>query len=251
MRRFIVRSGFEFGQSLLIALALVCGRLMAQDVNPGDLASVNRDQTAHFWRAVEQSNGPVTVLAFGDSVSLSHRSIQLWLFQTLAARLGVAGFSLQNSFNKLLYQMQDGTTGSWSDANWWTPYFKVPPKGILFWTNQDHSLGSLTCDQLGVFYIAHPGGGMFTLSVSTNGGPWSAALLTVNGYAPEPSGGYASLSLPRTPYQLRVDGVSGTNIILGPQLVDSTSPGINIAFMAQDGANLDEVMALGTNVLYP
>jgi hypothetical protein len=224
---------------------------MAQSTNQEELGSVNQDQLPRFWRAVEQSSSPVTVLAFGDSVSLPNRSIQLWLFQRLEARLGAAGLSFQNSFNKLLYQMENGTWGHWSDTNWWTPYFNVPPNGALYWTNQESSVGSLTCDQLGVFYIAYPGGGRFTLSVSTNDGPWSAPLLSVDGYSPEPSGHYSSLSLPPAPYRLRVDGVTGTNMILGPQLLDTTSSGINIAFMAQDGANLNEVMTISTNVLYP
>jgi hypothetical protein len=48
-----------------------------------------------------------------------------------------------------------------------------------------------------------------------------------------------------------VDSLSGTNLILGPQYLDSTSPGVNITYMDQNGANLNSIFSLSTNVLYP
>jgi hypothetical protein len=101
------------------------------------------------------------------------------------------------------------------------------------------------------FWIATPGGGAFNISVSTNGGPWSAPLLRLDGYSPTPAGHYTNLALARQFYRLRLDGVAGTNAILGPQYLDSASTGVNVAFMTQEGANLDQLFALSTNVLYP
>jgi hypothetical protein len=109
----------------------------------------------------------------------------------------------------------------------------------------------LVCDQVGVFWISQPNGGQFTLSVSTNGGDWGAPLLTLDGFSPQPIGRYASVSLARQGYRLRVDGLGGTNLILGPRYLDGASTGVNIAFMCQDGANLNQIFSLPPNVLGP
>jgi hypothetical protein len=217
----------------------------------GNLSSTNLEMTHNFWNAVESSNGPVTVLAFGDSVSESWRSLQLFLFARLQSQFGVAGYTLDDYSGTTDWQPSNGTTISDPSTNWWTGHGLLPPGGFLFWSNQNDPSGSLVCDRVGVFWIAQPGGGAFTLSVSTNGDYWSDALLTLDGYSPAPVGRYASAALDRQPYRLRVDGVSGTNIILGPQYLDTTSSGINVAFMTQDGANLDQIFSLSTNVLYP
>jgi hypothetical protein len=92
---------------------------------------------------------------------------------------------------------------------------------------------------------------MFTLSVSTNGGPWSTPLLNLDGSSPTPTGRFDSFELPKQLYRIRLGGISGTNIILGPRFLDTSSSGVNVAFMNQDGANLDQVFSISTNVLYP
>jgi len=48
-----------------------------------------------------------------------------------------------------------------------------------------------------------------------------------------------------------VDSVSGTNVLLGPQLLDKSSGGVNFAFMAKGGANLNQIFNVSTNVFYP
>jgi hypothetical protein len=48
-----------------------------------------------------------------------------------------------------------------------------------------------------------------------------------------------------------VDSLSGTNFIIGPQYLESTSSGVNVAFMDQDGVSLEEIFAVSTNVLFP
>lgn len=237
---------------LVIASFLLTGyRGIGQGSTDGDLYTTNQNLIHSFWNAVEQSNGPVTVLAFGDSVSDSYRSIQTYLFYRLQSQLGWAGDTFENFQNTTLWQLGNGSSLSQPDTNWWGIYGVIPPNGSLFWTNQASASGSLVCDQLGVFWVAQPNGGSFTLSVSTNGGPWSAPVLTLDGHSPVPVGRYAHATLERQPYRLRVDGVGGTNFILGPRYLDTTSSGIDVAFMTQDGANLDQIFSLSTNILYP
>lgn len=223
----------------------------AQTNGVSDLSTTNREQIQHFWQAMDRSNGPVTVLAFGDSVSDSYRSIQEFVFGDLAAKFGLAGYTIGNFDNFLLWTLTNGASISQPTTNWWAAHGLLPSGSSIFWTNQSSATGSLLSDQVGVFWVAQPGGGAFTLSVSTNGGEWSGPLLTLDGYGTSSAGRYASLPLPPQPYRLRVDGLSGTNVIIGPQYVLNGSAGINVSFISQDGANLDKVFAVSTNVLYP
>ena len=236
---------------LWIAASAVVPTLKAQTGADGSLSTTNRDVTTHFFGVVDATAGPVTVLAIGDSVSESYRSIQLPLFQRLQGKLGIAGYSLQAPLNAAMIGIGNGTIMSGPTTNWWTPHEIVPPGGFVLWTNLNSPTASLVADTLGVFWIAQPAGGDFTLSVSTNGGPWSEPVLTLNGASPTPKGCFASLHLPRLPYRLRVDGLSGTNLTLGPHYLDSTSTGVQVAFLSQGGANLNQVFSLSTNVLYP
>jgi hypothetical protein len=238
------------GLFVTVSCLLASYRGPAQGTVGADLYTTNQNLTHAFWNAVERSNGPVTVLAFGDSVSDSYRSIQTFVFQRLQAQLGWAGDTLGNFQNTTLWQLGNGTAVNGPSTNWWGIQGAIPPGGFLFWTNQGSVVGSLVCDQLGVFWIAQPNGGAFSLSVSTNGGPWTP-VLALDGYSLVPAGRYASASLERRPYRLRVDGLSGTNLILGPRYLDSTSSGIDVAFMTQDGANLNQIFSLSTNLLYP
>jgi hypothetical protein len=223
----------------------------AQGTNDSALTTTNREQIQFFWRAMEQSNGPVTVLSFGDSMAESWISIQKNLFLRLQSNFGVGGYSFLNFKNAMLAVFAGGAAWLQPSTNWWTDHYSLPAGGSIYWYNQTDPNSSLLCDQVGVFWIAKPEGGVFAVSLSTNGGPWSAPLLNLDGQAPTPTGRYTNVLLARLKYRLRVDGVSGTNIFLGPQYTDNASTGINAAFMMKAGENLNDVFSISTNVLYP
>lgn len=223
----------------------------AQPASDPELGAVNRLHTPRFWKAVEQAAGPVTVLAFGDSMSASWQSVQLELFSRLQTNLGTSGYALQNFRDRTLWQYGGGAAVAHYNTNWWTLHGALPAGGFIFWTNRSDPTGSVLCDQVGVFWVAHAGGGSFALRVSTNGQSWSEPLLTLQGFSPDRVGRHASLPLPRGHYRLRVDGLSGTNAILGPQYLDRATHGVCVAFMAQEGAHLNQIFALPTDVLYP
>jgi hypothetical protein len=229
-------------------LLLLCGRaLHAQDSSDWGVGSTNLDKLQVFWQAAEQSNGPVTVLAFGDSMSVSYRSIATSLFNRLRARLGSAGVGYDGS----LATLAGGSRWvEWATANWWTRHCLLPPGGSVSWTNWGGN-GTILCDQVRVFWAAQPDGGTFTLSVATNGGPWSQPLAVLDGYAATPTGRSTNVTVARLPYWLRVDGLSGTNVIVASQFQDGSSAGINAGWMARDGVNLNSVFTPSTNVLYP
>jgi hypothetical protein len=233
-------------------MGLFCGLLLAhgQEIDPASLYSTNCDRLPQFWRAIEQSNGPVTVLAFGDSVSASYRSTQTYVYERLERNFGSAGTAIHNS-SSAQWQLGNGAYMTGPSTNWWTAYGVLPPGSHLFWKNLLSPDGSLPCDKVGVFWVAHPQGGSFTLSVATNGGPWSGPLLTLDGHSATPQGRHASVSLPRQGYSIRVDAQSGTNYIVGPDYLDGASTGVRTSFMAQDGASLWGLFMVSTNVLYP
>jgi hypothetical protein len=222
---------------------------IGQVLPPLGLGSTNYNRLWHFRNAVESSATPITVLAFGDSVSQTYRSIQLFLFEALQTRIGSSGYSLLPSGS--WWQPGGGTWLTNLTSEWWTLHSIVPPGGSLIFSGNQGGSGSVSCNKLGVFWIAQPDGGNFTLSASTNGGTWSPPLLSLDGFSPTPTGRFQTIELPKELYRIRLDGVNGTNIVLGPQFIDTTVAGLHVAFMAQDGANLNEVFSISTNVLYP
>jgi hypothetical protein len=204
-----------------------------------DLTTTNREALRNFWAATGQNSRPVTVLSFGDSMANSYRSITAVLMERLATRLGVAGYSFNNYQNNSNANWTNGTEVLEPGSFWFSTAYQVPPEGSLWWT-EEWSPGGLMTDLLGVYYVAQPDGGTFTLSVSTNTDPW-ATLLTVDAYAPEAEGRFTNVAVSLDLHRLRIDGQTGTNIILGPQLLNSQSSGINIAFTDYPGIGVDQV----------
>ena len=237
------------------ALLLTSGELQAQSTEDWGVGSTNLDQLTHFWAAVERSNAPVTVLAFGDSMSLQYQSIQNTLFNRLQASHGSAGYAFLDTYNRIGAYFGGGA--AWLDPKttvaplWWTDQIQLPPDSYVSWADSWYGLGPVVCDQVGVFWIAHPGGGAFTLSIATNRNVWSAPVMVLDGYSPQPVGRYTNTTLAQASYWLRADGLSGTNLILSPQLLNRASTGIRTAYLAKGGANLNEFFSLSTNITYP
>lgn len=217
-----------------------------------NLLSANTDCINRFWSAMDNPTHRVTVLSFGDSMSESYDiSAQYFLFQDLKNDWGLSGVTFQNVFNAALLELGGGATVVGPNSTWWTAHVRLPPAAYAYWRNAaDTPTQSVLSDSVGVFWIAHPSGGPFTLSASTNGGPWGV-LLQLNGFSAQLKGCYTNVVMARNKHRLRVDGVSGTNLILGPRYLDTEAGGVDIAFMAQGGANLNQIFSLATNVLYP
>lgn len=179
----------------------------------------------------------------------SYRSIGFVLINRFAERLGVAGYAFNNYANSLNFNLTNGAQAIGPSALWFSGSYQVPPGGGIWWTKQNSSRGIFS-DQIGVFYVAQPQGGPFAVSISTNGRPWGRALV-LNGYAPAPTGCFTNVKVDLNYYQLRIDGISGTNTILGPQLVNAHSNGIKIAFLDYQGIGLDQVTNVPLSVRVP
>ncbi len=226
-------------------LALCAAGLARAD----DLSTTNLDRLRPFWIKSTQPNRPVTVLSVGDSVANSYNSITSVTMYNLSASLGTAGFALNNFRGGLLWYSTNDTVFVQPSKFWFTSHFQLPPGGGVWWENLVSPVG-LVADRVGIFYVSQPQGGNFTLSISTNGAPWQPAL-TLNGFSATPAGHYTNLSLPLNSYRIRVDGVTGTNYLVGPQLVNSHSNGLQAAFMDEPGISLYNVTNVASAIRDP
>jgi hypothetical protein len=223
-----------FGITILLYLGL-----WTQTSAADDLSTTNRQALGSFWTAAEERAGPVTVLSFGDSMADSLRSIAWALLNLWIPRLGVAGFSFNNYANNCNANTTNGTQALGPNQFWFSANYQVPPGGGLWWSKET-SPGGLLTDHLGVYYVAQPDGGTFTLSVSTNSGPWGS-VLAVDGYSPVTEGRFTNIDLDLDWHRLRVDGQTGTNYILGARLLNYQTNGLNITFIEYPGIGLSDV----------
>lgn len=227
---------------------LFLGQLATQAAGNG-LLTTNLNKLGHFWSAIESSNRPVTVVSFGDSMADSYRSIPFHLMNRLRSNFGTAGFSLNNYGNNAMYRLENGATLLYADQIWFSYYFAVPPASAVYWDSQANP-GGVYCNSAGIFYVSHPNGGTFTLSVSTNAGPW-ATKVTLNGYSPTPVGHFTNLNLAPNYHRLRVDTITGTNYIIGNSCVSTQGGGIHAVFMDLGGVALATVTNVPLSIRAP
>ncbi|MEW6302343.1 MAG: hypothetical protein AB1705_02660 [Verrucomicrobiota bacterium] len=214
-----------------------------------DLSTANRDSLSHFWQAAEQKQRPVTVVSFGDSMADSYQSIAYVLMNRFRNQLGIAGYSLNSYANTTLWYSPDGATSIPPSPFWFGYHFQLIPNSSIGWVNQQNVNG-VWSDRVGLFWAAHPNGGPMRLLVSTNGGPWSA-VLTLDGYSAEPRGCFTNVTAPLNYHRLKVEGISGTNYIIGPHLLNSQSSGIHVAFMDYPGITLGTVTNVPLSIRVP
>jgi len=179
----------------------------------------------------------------------SYRSPTYHLINKLVERFGVAGYSLQNYGNTAGVQITNGATFVMMDTNWVCRYHSLPPGGAVWWFNYYVPEGNF-CDRAGVFHIAQPEGGEWNLQISTNGGPWGT-VLTVDGFSATPTGHLTYVTLPPNRYRVRAEGVSGTNIIIGPQTLNTKASGIHVVFVDSPWLWLDLVTNVPPTIREP
>ncbi len=236
---------FRAGASTILVL-VVLGIARAKGA---DLSTTGADRLQEFFQKADAKSSPVTILSFGDSMADSYDSLAYVLMNRLVDRMGIAGYSLVNYRNTLLWNFTNGTQLVGYSYTWFTDHFQIPPGGGVWWEMQG-SPGGISSDQVGLFFAAQPQGGNFTLSISTNGGPW-APVLTLNGYSPLPVGRYTNIALSPNFHRMRVDGTAGTNFIIGPQLLNSRSTGVHVAFTYQGGIGLNQVTNVPRSIRDP
>ncbi len=232
----------------LIALCSASLDAFAQ-VSALDLCTTNQDCLGGFWTAVEKGNDPVTIVSFGDSMAASGSSIGSSMMDRFVACLRTAGYAFDNYRNTMMGYTTNGAFDLAQSAFWFMKHFQLPPGGGVFWLSQVPPTGVM-CDSLGLYYVAQPAGGALALSVSTNGGPWGR-VLTVDGYSPTPVGRFTNILLHLDRHRLLVESLTGTNIVLGPQALDSSSHGVKVTFINQSGIPLEVVTNVPLSIRVP
>ncbi len=231
---------------VLIVVALLCCITRTSAV---DFSTTNAETLRTFWAAAEKTNKPVTVVSFGDSMANSYSSVTHHIMNKLIARIGVAGYSLENYQNRTLWTPTNGAAEIQTGPFWFSQYFFLPAGSSLWWFNESNASG-IPSDTAGVFYVAQPAGGQFRLSISTNGGPWITKLL-IDGYNPTPVGRYTNVTLSPNKHRIRLDCEYGTNYIIGTQHFLAHTGGVNVTFVDYPGINLGQVTNVSLAIRQP
>lgn len=221
--------------SIVAALIFSAAQVMAVD-----FSTTNTETLGSFWSAAENTNQPVTVVSFGDSMADSYRSVTYHLMNKLADKIGIAGYSLVNYRNTALYVVTNGAYEV-SGPLWFSQYFALPSGSSIWWNNQVN-VGGVACDVAGIFWVTQPQGGQFSLSISTNGGPW-VTHLGLDGYNSTSVGRYTNVTLQPNNYRIRLDSLTGTNYVLGRHQILSHSGGVNVTFVDYPGISLSRFTA--------
>lgn len=230
-------------------LGLIGLAALGPGVFAADFSTVNREAVGRFWSALESSNRPVTVVSFGDSMADSLRSVTFHLMNRLIVNYGSAGYSLNNYKNTAMWQLENGASNRGPDYFWFCGYQQVPPGGAMWWANQPTPNGVL-CDQAGIYFVSQTNGGQFRLLISTNGGPW-APVFTLNGYSEQPRGHFTNVALPLNRYRLRVEGDTGTNFIIGPSAIATSTSGLHAVYLDWPGIGLNQVTNVPATIRDP
>jgi hypothetical protein len=214
-----------------------------------DFSTINRDKLERFSEAFAHRQVPVRVLSFGDSMANSYESITMHLVLKMLPKRPLAGVSFNNFRNTALWNSTNGTTIAPPSPFWFSYQFRVPQGSSVWWENQADARGTLS-DRLGLYWVAQPNGGTFDLQISERGGAWTK-VLTLDGYSAALQGRVTNLTVALREYRLQVTSVTGTNYIIGPELVNTTSNGLHAAWMNYDGIDLAQVMAVPAAVRDP
>jgi hypothetical protein len=241
-RGAVLKQGWLAG--LAGAQLLLASSASGQSTNAAWLHTANRLNTPHFWSAVDASNGPVTVLAFGDSMADPGRSVQRELFTMLKTKLGNAGDSwIAYGYPSNGAAIVDPSTTGLLPP-WWSFYFALPPGSSVEWVQRDISY----VNQVGLYWFAHPDGGQFTLTIATNLTSWSPPLLQLDGWASSTEMRYTNLAVPLARYKVGAQDIGGTNYLLAPEFKDTAGRGIHVAYLSRGGINLNRIFSYPTNL---
>lgn len=229
-----------------IALSLL---IIALPLEAQDYSTTNGHKLTRFTESFARRPGPVRVLSIGDSMADSYRSLTLNLVNRFLEKRPYAGSSLNNAYNKVLWNSTNGATVVPPSALWLSYQFKVPQGSSVWWEHQFHPFG-ITSDRLGIYWVAQQEGGSFHLLISERGGEWKTKLI-LDGFSPKPVGRSAFLDLPTSEYRLLAASSTGTNYIIGPELVNTAAKGLHVAWLDYSGLSISQVLQVPAAVREP
>jgi hypothetical protein len=229
---------------LVLVATLLPGAFAATNSLTTNLVALNR-----FFDAFEMREGPVRVLAFGDSMSDSYQSIASHLIRRMMVKRPFAGISFNNAFNRSMVSATNGATLEPPSSLWFSYTIKVPAGASAHWENQQDS-GGVLADRIGLYWISQAGGGDFDLMISEQGGEWTK-VASLNGRSALPEGSVTNITVPLSKYRVQVKSVSGVNYVLEPELVNSTAKGLHAGWLDYAGIRLQQVSGVPRAIRVP
>ncbi len=236
----IAQSRLESTNSALVAAMETGGR-----TNTVTDTSVGLEVAGRIAAKLSANTNVLKVMVFGDSIGGwdlggPGTGIHQWLGR-MYGNAGNAGMSVDVFGNGLeLCASSVGSSPAVANqqygTNWWGFWHSATNGATVRWGHLGGN-GDVA-DNVGLFWIAHPMGGVFDFQVSTNGGPFGT-LATLDGYSATRTARYTNFV--RAANRFRVQAATtcdATNIFIGGQIFDSTSNGVVAFYVFKGGANL-------------
>ncbi|MGZ8898740.1 MAG: hypothetical protein ACXW3Z_01475 [Limisphaerales bacterium] len=167
------------------------------------------------------------------------------------AKRPLAGTTFNNSYNRSIWYSTNGATLAPASSLWFSTHFRIAQGSSVWWAEEDwDNVHGIVSDRVGIYWIAQPMGGALDLLISDLGGPWQK-VASLDGFAASPQGRSIKLDLPLSAYRLQVASTSGTNYVIGPELVNSTTNGLHVAWVSYDGLAITQVLAVPLAIREP
>jgi hypothetical protein len=238
-------------------LLILCLLLLAADTVAHaqvDANTIDPRGLLNSWGALG-GNRAVRVVALGDSVSDPAAGGKLYgVGEGLRSMLGDPSGGI-NSNPPYLYFYTNGI-GEFHgpDTNWWwyhlhmtntstATYYSAITNGPACRSNY------VWCDTVAVYYLTGPGSGSFSISLSTNDGPFGVLtnINTEGAYA----GAVQTRALPLNYYQLRITCTSGAVIVIDCGMWNEHQLNLTYGLSSALGMAYNDWTAIPTNVTWP
>ena len=207
----------------------------------------------------DTSTNPVTLVAFGDSVSEYDRSPQRILFRTMACSYGLQEASRDDDIFRLAWSLPVMAGGaayiSGPDVNWISDYWQIPAGGSAVVTNFfDYANGLVWARGFEVIYMANPAGGSFSVQLDSGAGYSTVATINANAATPVVRSTNIVLSVGGLIHgRLKFLGQSGTNNVMMCLPMLSVAPSqdkLRVIYSGKGGIGLDQFLAVNSNALW-
>jgi len=189
------------------------------------------------------TNGQVTVLMIGDSLTARPGSMMYAFISALKARYGDAGHGPQAFANLAGYSPPYSNPSPFPDGVMFGPGVVLKPGDYAFSLQPSQ----MPCDKVTLYWMGQTNGGDFQVVFSNK--IVGYITNTLNGRV----AGYGRLFATNFPGAFAVEnrftvtGLTGTNVIVGMSYVNSRQPGIIDFDFSRAGTTLPEYFALVTN----
>lgn len=239
-------------KSLGVLLLLLLGKSLAEA--QVDTNTVEPRKLLNFWAALG-GNRAIRVGAFGDSVVNATAGGKMNGFGPHVRSIaGSQSGGITSNFPYLYFRTNGIGSYHGPDTNWWTSHFYMTNGSSATYlagiTNGPaNSSDYVWCDTVAVYYITDPSAGAFTISLSTNGGPFGV-VSSINAQGVY-GGAVQELALPLDYYQMQIACTNGTVALIDCGMWNEHQRNLACVLSAAPGMAYNDWTAVATNVTWP